>query len=230
MSEDSKGRRQKEIQVFSKPNPNRAKSGPHPAKLGQNKAKENPWIPFAELSLIKTLRRPPGPFLSLRRFPPGRRPRASPARPVRHCVSLPWSSFRVRPCLFKRGEGLAPFHDRGRLGVVCPTRRPPPDEREKGTRARGLGPRGKRQADQSDVRQEFARKRARSGFEPLGIADGRQPFMPRVSHNPCLLMLPFCFAHARRMPPLSVGRLDNAFHPATGSPIARFGFSVKNLH
>ncbi len=97
------------------------------------------------------------------------------------------------------------------------------DEREKGTRRpRSIpgyepgtrGPRGKRQADRSDVRQEYARlKRARSGFEP-GQANGRQPFMPRVSHSPCLLLLPFRFAHARRMRPLSVGRLDNAFHPA----------------
>ena len=74
---------------------------------------------------------------------------------------------------------------------------------------------GKRQADRSDVRQEIRPlKRARTGFEPLGIADGRQPFMPRVSHNPCLLMLPFRFAHAMRMRPLSVGRVESAFHPA----------------
>ena len=52
-------------------------------------------------------------------------------------------------------------------------------------------------------------------FRAFGQADGRQPFMPRVSHNPCLLMLPFRFAHAMRMRPLSVGRLDSAFHPAT---------------
>ena len=60
-------------------------------------------------------------------------------------------------------------------------------------------------------------QKARTGFGPNGQADGRQPFMPRVSHNPCLLMLPFRFAHAMRMRPLSVGRVDNAFHPATGS-------------
>ena len=95
------------------------------------------------------------------------------------------------------------------------------DEREKGTPG-STDPRvmpgtrtcGQRQADRSDVRQEFARKRARTGFEPLEIADGRQPFMPRVSHNPCLLMLPFRFAHAMRMRPLSVGRVESAFHPA----------------
>jgi hypothetical protein len=42
--------------------------------------------------------------------------------------------------------------------------------------------------------KKFARKRARTGFEPLGIADGRQPFMPRVSHEPMPFdaSLPFC--------------------------------------
>jgi hypothetical protein len=63
--------------------------------------------------------------------------------------------------------------------------------------------------------KKFARKRARTGFEPNRQTDGRQPFMPRVSHNPCLLMLPFHFAHARRMRPLSVGRVESAFDPAT---------------
>jgi hypothetical protein len=32
--------------------------------------------------------------------------------------------------------------------------------------------------------------------------------------NPCLLMLPFRFAHAMRLRPLSVGRVERAFHPA----------------
>ena len=31
------------------------------------------------------------------------------------------------------------------------------------------------------------------------------------SHNPCLLMLPFRFAHAMRMRPLSVGRMTTPF-------------------
>jgi hypothetical protein len=61
---------------------------------------------------------------------------------------------------------------------------------------------------------KFARKRPEpvSGFGNSGRA--QKPFMPRVSHDPCVLMLPFRFAHAKRMRPLSVGRLDNAFHPA----------------
>ena len=62
--------------------------------------------------------------------------------------------------------------------------------------------------------KKFARKRARTGFEPLDKRTGASPSCLRVSHDPCLLMLPFRFAHAMRMRPLSVGRLDNAFHPA----------------
>ena len=92
------------------------------------------------------------------------------------------------------------------------------DEREKGTRGPWtMSPRtcGKRQADRSDVRQEFARKRARTGFEPLDKRTGASPSCRECLTNPCLLMLPFRFAHAMRMRPLSVGRLDSAFHPAT---------------
>jgi hypothetical protein len=63
--------------------------------------------------------------------------------------------------------------------------------------------------------RKFARKRARTGFEPHRQADRRQPVMPRVSHDPCPLMLPFRFAHAMRMRPLSVGCVESAFHPAT---------------
>ena len=58
--------------------------------------------------------------------------------------------------------------------------------------------------------KKFARKRARTGFEPLDKRTGASPSCLRVSHNPCLLMVPFGFAHARRMRPLSVGRLENA--------------------
>ena len=61
---------------------------------------------------------------------------------------------------------------------------------------------------------KFARKRPEPVSSPMDKADGRQPLMPRVSHNPCPLMLPFRFAHAMRMRPLSVGRVESAFHPA----------------
>jgi hypothetical protein len=81
--------------------------------------------------------------------------------------------------------------------------------------------------------RKFAIKRARTGFGPNRQADGRQPFMPRVSHDPCPLMLPFRFAHAMRMRPLSVGRLESAFHPAI-RPVKRmlrkfFAYSVDQV-
>jgi hypothetical protein len=44
------------IQIFPKPDPNRDKSGPHPAKPGQNKAKELTLISLSESSVIKGLR------------------------------------------------------------------------------------------------------------------------------------------------------------------------------
>jgi hypothetical protein len=92
------------------------------------------------------------------------------------------------------------------------------DEREKGTPAptpQRRGTRGKRQADRSDVRQEYVRFTKPDPASTLSHADGRQPFMPpRVSHDPCLLMLPFRFAHARLMRPLSVGRMTTPFRSA----------------
>jgi hypothetical protein len=121
--------------------------------------------------------------------------------------------------LFEQGEGLAPFHDRGRLArhFVRPWR-PRSLMSAKGNRAstqpkpRGAG---KRQADRSDVRQEIRPQKSPNRFRAFGQADGRQPFMPRVSHEPLPLdaSLPFCpcdanaaaFRQAR----------DSAFHPAT---------------
>jgi hypothetical protein len=127
--------------------------------------------------------------------------------------------------LFKRGERLAPFHDRGRSGVVCPTRRPwrPISAQgnltstDRGTCARGRGPRGKRQADRSDVRQKFARfETARSGSS-LDKRTGASPSCREYLTIPAFDNYPFRFAHAmlnaaafRRAP-------DNAFHPVTES-------------
>ena len=50
-------------------------------------------------------------------------------------------------------------------------------------------------------------QKARTGFEPNGQADGRSPSC-RERLQPRLLVLPFRFAHASRMRPLSVGRLQ----------------------
>ena len=71
----------------------------------------------------------------------------------------------------------------------------------------------KRQADQSDVRQEYARfTKPDPVFGPMEKADGRQPFMPKSISRPLpLKTYPFRFAHARRVRPLIVGRVRNAF-------------------
>ena len=102
-------------------------------------------------------------------------------RQSRRCVFAPgsssvlWSSFSVPPAVScKEVKGWRRFHDRGRLGVVCPTWRPRSlmsAKREPGVHGAQVSPTEdprKRQADRSDVRQEFARfKRARTGFEPM---------------------------------------------------------------
>ena len=80
-------------------------------------------------------------------------------------------------------------------------------------RGRGAGPRGKRQADRSDVRQENTRlKKARSGVElkPCGRAPALHAL--RVSHDPCLLrLIPSLSPNPRRMRPLSVGHVTTPF-------------------
>ena len=191
-------------------------------------SKGNPWISFAELSLIKALRRPPGPFFIFAPLPAlkeatGRRRRCPFA--WGSCVFL-GLHFEFVLAFSSEVKGWRLFHDRGRSGVFVRLGGRGADEREKGTPAstdpgtylRGPGPRGKRQADRSDVRQEFARKGPEPVSSPMDKRTGASPSCRECLLNPCLLMLPFRFAHARRMRPLSVGRLDNAFHPATGSP------------
>jgi hypothetical protein len=50
-------------------------------------------------------------------------------------------------------------------------------------------------------------------FRFRAFPSGRAPALhaSRLSHNPCLVMLPLRFAHARRMRPLSVGRVAAPF-------------------
>ena len=53
-------------------------------------------------------------------------------------------------------------------------------------------------------------------FRTNGQADGRQPFMPKSISQPLpSILIPSVSPIARRMRPLSVGRLENAFHPTT---------------
>ena len=146
----------------------------------------------------------------------------------------------VGPSVFVSGSSdllsAAPFYDRGLqfYETLAPfpsdpsaaeprcARRRTPLPRIPGSKP---GDRGQRQADRSDVRQEYARlKRARSGFEPLD--SGRAPALHACERltTPALSL---GFAHARRMRPLSVGRLENAFHPATDHD-SEFQFCKEN--
>ena len=162
-------------------------------------------------------------FHFLRPFPPLKGPRAAWAPRVRidlYVVSLVFISSSSGLSSEVKGWRLFMIADAWASFVRLAAAEPMSAKREpQGPRIPGSMP-----GDQ-DLRTKTGRsircparnspaKRARTGFEPLGIADGRQPFMPRVSHNPCLLMLPFRFAHAMRMRPLSVGRVESAFHPA----------------
>jgi hypothetical protein len=155
----------KEIQAKGNKNPNPA----------ERNSKENPWISFAESSLIKELRRPPRPFFFLGRFRPSKAHRQR-----RRCLFVPDcpSSFCLHFGILRYSrarERLAPF--RSRVLVLVRRLTPfPPDlaatslnGAKKGTlhgpKARGAG---KRQGDRSDLRQEYVRlKRARTGFQPL---------------------------------------------------------------
>ena len=116
---------------------------------------------------------------------------------------------------FEGGEGLAPFLRSRTRGRRCPTCRPrslmsakrePDVHRSRDMRPGDRGPRGKRQADRFDVRQEFVRKKPEP-VSSLGKRTGASPSCRECLLNPCLLMLPFRFAHAMRMRPLFVGRV-----------------------
>ena len=190
-----------------KPKPNPAKPGPNPAKPGQRKAKELTLFSLSGSSLFKHLRRPLGPKNSS--WPPSRissssawdsAARAGPpsglGRPWRRrrCSFLPrwssvlWSSF---PPL-DASEGLAPLASRTvgrprvRLDGRAASGRRTEETRVHATTVRGT--QGKRQGD--SIRRPAGMrplKKARSGFEPLHKADGRQPFMPHeYLTNPCL--------------------------------------------
>ena len=90
-------------------------------------------------------------------------------------------SFRVRPRLLSEAKGW-------RLSVIAdasaPFARPGGrelQEREKGTGPWAMSPETEEKDRPIDPMSgiEFVRERARSGVEPNGQADGRQPFMPQ---------------------------------------------------
>jgi hypothetical protein len=103
------------------------------------------------------------------------------------------------------------------LGAVSPTC-PPRSlmEREKGAR----GPRGASRKMTGGSIRCSARIRplhqARTGFGPNGQTDGRQPFMPQeYLTTPAFEDLSLLFRSCEAGAAALVGRVDNAFHPAT---------------
>ncbi len=97
--------------------------------------------------------------------------------------------------------------------------------REKEPEVRGPGrepgtedPR-KRQGDRSDVRHKFARLKSPIRFRVSEIADGRQPFMPQEYLTmPAFKSYHFDSRLRGGKRPLSVGRVESAFHPAIDQP------------
>ena len=165
---------------------------------------ENPWIFFAESSLINDLRRPPPLFFFVRRF----RPKGG--RGTAWTLLLPLGLF-VIPSVFisgfsglaKQGKGWRRFESRTlgiisvRLGgcglqgnresvalvdaVVDRVGRPPDQVRGQRVRLQGAIKTGRSIRCPARMRPL---ERARSGSS-LWPADGRQPFMP-ASVSQCL--------------------------------------------
>ena len=128
---------------------------------------QTPSISFAQSSLIKGLRRPPaGPFCRFV-FVSGSSGLS--------LVPFDRGRFRRRLSDWAAAE---PHCEKGSLSVhgACPGYGP------------GTGTRGKDRAiDPMSGNNMTASYRARTGFGPLGVADGRQPFMPQE----CLTMPAF---------------------------------------
>jgi hypothetical protein len=132
------------------------------------------------------------------------------------CLRFGSSSF------MKQVKGWRHF-DRGTLGRhFRPTWRPRASLREKGNPPRAKSPRTGEKDRPTDPTsgKKFARKRARTGSEPIQ-ADGRQPFIASRSISRSLPSspIPSVWPIARCMRPLSVGRVEHASHPAKNHPI-----------
>ena len=82
-----------------------------------------------------------------------------------------------------------------------------------GAKARGPAEKD-RPIDPTSGKNSPASKEPEPVSEPIQ-ADGRQPFMPQeYLTTPAFNLIPSVSLITRRMRPLSVGRFDNAFHPA----------------
>ena len=134
---------------------------------------------------------------------------------------------------FKIADAWAPFSPTCRPRSLAAREREPgrAGERVMSTRTGTLR---KREADRSDVRQEYVRlERARTGFELK--ASGRAPALHalRVSHDPCLRDLSLRFSPCEADAAAFVGRVESAFHPATDErsviQICCKGFSSKSF-
>jgi hypothetical protein len=207
--------RQKGIQTFPEGNPSF-----FGRKSNENRKEIQAFV-FRGSSLFKDLRRPPTAFLFLKlltALEAARRPglARSPQVVCRSFCLRFWSSG-----LMKRVKGWRLFRSRthGRrlpdlAAASCESAKREPGSGGIPGHEPGTKDLAKKQADRSDVRQEFARKRARTGFEPNRKADRRQPFMPRMSLEPLPFdaSLPFCPCDANAT--AFVERIERAFHPA----------------
>jgi hypothetical protein len=201
---------------FSQRNPSRAQQNPN----------SNPWISFAESSLIKELRRPPG---LLGRFRPQRRHRRWPRLFASGCLSLLLSSFLILQ-FHEASEGLAPFRSRilvfvRRLDAISARVRRPRALRAgtEGTVAsteqspgREPGDRGRAEKTGQLIRCP-ARMRPLKGpirLEPW-LADGRQPFMPQEYLTiPAFESFPSVSPVRGESGPPTVGRVQARLDPA----------------
>ena len=122
--------------------------------------------------------------------------------------------------LFERGEGLAPFSYRGRSGAVSVRPRRPrslvarkgiPGSMDPRVMSPGTAAEKDRPIDPMSGKNSPASKEPEPVSSPMDKRTGASPSCLRVSHNPCLLTLPFGFAHAMQMRPLSVGRVTTPF-------------------
>jgi hypothetical protein len=238
---------------FSERNPRRMEQIPNFSERNPN---SKPWISFAELSLIKGLRRPrPTIFrafvtpnlLVLRsraqlasRSPtrttdaahrtilrdamlhiPPQDEESGDTREGRRCLfASTFRSFCLRfgsSSFLKQVKGWRHF-DRGTLGRhFHPTWRPRASLREKGNPPRAKSPRTGEKDRPIDPTsgKKFARKRARTGFR--AYTSGWAPALhclKSISRSLPSTHIPSVSPIARRMRPLSVGRVEHAFRPA----------------
>ena len=130
--------RMKEIQIFR----NEIQAGWNKFQIRRNEIQIKSLLSFAECSLFNDLRRPPQHFFFLKPIPASNAAVKQACSP-RGSSSVLRSIFGSSRCFMQVSEGLALFHDRGRLGVVCHSSATEPHGREKETRRPGptLSPR-----------------------------------------------------------------------------------------